>query len=77
MNLIKPGTRVELGYSRDKFTARVLAACIRGPELGVQYEVAWFSGRERKTAWVESDEIRRHDEAEGQLSIGFRAEEGQ
>ena len=49
-------------------TATVIGVEIR--EKNIRYECAWWSGRERKTDWLESIEVRRADKS-AETKIGF------
>lgn len=65
--IYRPGSLVK--FLAADYTARVLAVCIRDQ---VTYEVAWWAGSERRTAWVSEHEIRTFDGALRQ-QIGFLA----
>src|SRR5678815_2636075 len=68
MTVIPPGTKVALGPKME-LEAIVLETTIK--EHGyVFYRVAWWSGNERKTEWLEASEV--HNPAEKMtVSIGF------
>ncbi len=84
LKIIRPGCLVKLGGG--EIPAVVLAAsitaaaasevCINGGEATaielyrVVYEVAWWSGRERKTSWVEHNELAVNDSE--LRAVGFR-----
>jgi hypothetical protein len=52
-----PGTRVRFA-DRDAGEAVVLQATVRGTLPCIaSYEVAWWVGGDRKTAWVEAHEV--------------------
>lgn len=60
------GSEVAIG---EDITAKVLQVCISGK--GVTYEVAWFDGNSRNTAWVHDCETTPADENK-RICIGFR-----
>lgn len=66
MEIIAPGSKVTIG---DKFDAVVLAISIR--QASVQYEVAWWNGNDRKSAWLEANEVTPGEVKP--LVIGFRS----
>lgn len=70
ISIIPPGANVRIGgSSEDEFAGVVCQACIR--EGGaVQYQVAWWNGRERRCEWLEACEVVTAQEAARQ-EIGF------
>lgn len=68
--IIRPGSEVTLPSS-PKAKATVLAAAIY-PGRRVTYQVAWWEGRTRQEAWVESVEI-AEGAPENPMKIGFTA----
>jgi hypothetical protein len=60
-----PGSKVDIGTREAPISATILKACISGsgPQTRVEYEVSWFSGRDRKTAWIHPHEIIGGDES--------------
>ena len=56
MTLHTPGTPVAIGP--DGCTpATVLAVTITGAERAVTYQVSWWDGSDRETAWLSSHEV--------------------
>ena len=68
MVVIPPGTKVCLG-PKCELEAIVLETTIKEGNY-VFYRVAWWSGNERKTEWLESSEVHRPEE-KMTVSIGF------
>lgn len=54
----------------DYVPATVIAVTIR--KTGVQYQVSWWSGNDRREAWVEECEISTDNEASSRERIGFK-----
>lgn len=67
MEVYKPGTKVKL---IDDIIGNIRAINIDSSH-GIQYEIIWWSNRERKTSWLEPFEIKEFDTKE-QLQIGFK-----
>lgn len=68
MEVIPIGTRVKVGFG--EIDAVVTAVNVR--MTGVEYEVAWWNGRERYCCWVSACEV----ETDGPVAtsrIGFLA----
>lgn len=56
LQVIQPGTKVDVGPSGEKFDARVTAVCVR--ETGsITYEVSWWDGRTHKEKWLTEEDI--------------------
>ena len=55
LSAIKPGTKVWLG-PKQEIEATVLEVIIKGDGY-MQYRLAWWSGNDRKTEWLEESEI--------------------
>lgn len=70
IDVLACGTPVVLGPDRD-IEGTVIDVGVRSGV--VQYRVAWWSGRERKTEWLEACEVHCADDA-GVLRIGFRSQ---
>lgn len=70
---IQPGSFVEIdGMAAPTVQGKVLAVTVR--ESGVAgYEVAWWSGGTRYTAWVEPSEITPSLGEPSPIRIGFVA----
>lgn len=66
-----PGSWAEVGGPLDtKIKVRILAVSVR--ESGVtSYEVVWWAGKDRHTAWVEPGELHPVDKEQKPLRIGF------
>ena len=67
MTLHAPGTPVAIGPDAST-PATVLAITITGAERAVTYQVAWWDGSDRETAWLSSHEV---TSAEPEMRIGF------
>jgi len=50
------GTTVSFGNASDNITGIVIGVSI-GESFQIQYQVAWWSGRERKTEWLTEREV--------------------
>ena len=69
IKIIRNGSTVFLGDNKRK--AKVLQCCIRGSEETIEYQVAWWSGDNRKTAWVDSHEITYDQDNTSTVNIGY------
>jgi len=67
IQVIKPGHTVSL--FGDEILAIVLKVCIEEQGI-VTYQVSWWSGRERKTAWVHRFEVTQLKGSK-MMEIGF------
>ena len=71
INCTPIGSRVKIGTERDPIDGIVTGICLKGISE-VTYEVAWWNGGNRCTAWLTPEElIADGDET---LTIGFHAE---
>lgn len=61
-----PGSRVAV----NGVEAKVIGLTVRDDRVA-SYEVSWWAGRERKTAWVEACEVAATAEGSRQEQIGF------
>jgi hypothetical protein len=68
MEILAPGTAVWLSLGED-ITGEILQVCIKSNSY-VQYQVAWWSGRERRCEWLEAFEFTPVKDAK--LPIGFQ-----
>jgi hypothetical protein len=68
MVVLRPGTVVQIGPERA-ISGHVAKVCIEGP--AVTYEVVWWSGNERRTAWAQPVELMSSGEQKNDLRIGF------
>lgn len=66
----RPGAIVSVGQRGDTIRAFVVQTTIQNAGR-IQYEITWWSGRDRKTAWVEEWEVSKIDDKSIQCSIGF------
>ena len=64
LTLFRPNHAVMIG---EDIEALVLAISIRGSN--VQYEVSWWNGSTRNTAWMSPEELRPMDNSK--LQVGF------
>lgn len=67
IEVIKPGDAVKL----NDLDAMVLQVCIQSQDR-ISYEVAWYSGSTRNTAWVSDFEIGKTGKSKS-LKIGFQS----
>lgn len=63
------GTKVTIGCERERIAAEVQAITIRGES--VTYEVVWWSGRERKEAWIPAGQVNAVSD-QPRMQVGFR-----
>ena len=63
-----PGSKVLVG----EIQAIIGAIRITGYPPRFDYEVIWWSGGDRKSAWVDEFEIEQRGEGVGDLSVGFK-----
>lgn len=65
------GTKVKIGAYGDMVPGIVTAVAIY--DWGVQYQVAWWNGRDRKSEWLNHLELKFDAEAEGnKREVGFK-----
>jgi hypothetical protein len=69
LEVIAPGTSVELSAAPRVYAVVTRVAIYE--QNHVQYEVAWWNGLDRKTAWVESCEIVATGSSK--LPVGFHS----
>jgi len=56
----------------------VIAACLRAsadignPDIVIEYQVSWWSGRERRCEWIAESEIHGRPREEQTMTIGFK-----
>lgn len=71
--VIRPGDECFIG---DAISATVNQVCVRngnGGEMGIQYQVAWWSGNDRKCEWLEEHEVKSISPNGPFMQIGFQA----
>lgn len=66
--VVAPGAVVKFVAAPEVF-ARVLEVSLAGSPVRVQYNVAYWSGSTRSTAWVDACEV--STEVDERLRIGF------
>lgn len=66
LNVYIPDTKVTIG---DGIDGAIISLEITS-KCAVRYQVAWWNGQERRTAWMNDDEF-VVNEHEVQLAIGF------
>ena len=69
ITIYRPGSIVQIGPTDEPITVTVLKACIENSPPAVSYEVSWYNGQERKTAWVQECEV--HMKCPENKRIGF------
>ncbi|HUU97727.1 MAG TPA: hypothetical protein VM487_18485 [Phycisphaerae bacterium] len=68
LDVLKPGSSVKIGPKQD-ISAMILQVRIQEQNY-VDYQVVWWSGRERKTEWIGNLEVAGGSWGD-ELSIGF------
>ena len=68
LDVLKPGSSVKIGPKQD-ISAMILQVRIQEQNY-VDYQVVWWSGRERKTEWIGNLEVAGGNWGD-ELSIGF------
>lgn len=66
--VIPPGEKVKVG---GDVTGVVVSVMVVGTDWTVRYEVAWWKGESRQTAWVEEVEVERVEATNVPCRIGF------
>jgi len=59
LSVMAPGSSVEIGPESDPIRATVKQVCLNGENI--DYEVVWWNGGTRTTAWLTSGEVRPGD----------------
>ncbi len=72
MQVLKPGSAVTI--ANGQIRGHVVQICIQ--TLRVSYEVAWWDGRTRCTAWLGTTEMSREDDESEIMQIGFHGTKG-
>jgi len=67
--IISPESEVEIGPFEAPILGLVLQVAIH-PRGGVQYQVAWWTGLERKEVWMDACEV-RPSEKSIKTELGF------
>lgn len=70
LRLLQPETKVEFGPEGDTIAGAIRQICINGPHRAVSYEVVYWAGSDRKTVWLDANEVREVNGA--RVSIGFK-----
>lgn len=74
LTFYRPGCRVSIDCRGVPFSGCVLRVAF-GFGDSIEYEVAWWDGRNRQVRWLAAAEVMSHVNSE-QQTIGFHAEAG-
>lgn len=71
IRVLAPGTKVLIGFPKTAMFLGVIAGVWFKSATDYEYEVEWWSGRERKKEWMRSDEVHQHDKSCETIRVGF------